>query len=903
MSKIRIIIIAVVVAVVAAGGYFGYKYFTEAVITIDSPFDAIPDNNAFIIEVKSTARLESFLKADSTFFSSVFDSRTVDSLTNSWETIINEIHSDKKLAPEFEKSRIFISSHFMGLDKFGFLFTIPYSGSFKISTFVEFLKNHGDISQSEYEGYDIYKFISKKGNKLYFTAGRGVFSAAAKRSLIEKVIFAVKSPEPVTSKPEVARLIKISGETDLNIYINYKFFYRFLSRFAPDYRDAVKNIGRIASRAELDAELSDNHLFMTGFSIYSDSADTYLGRIREFAPVDITVFGVLPSNTMLINYTGVSDFNAFYGKISGYFDEQQPVDGQKMEKKYGFAIRENVLSWVNKEAAFCITASDFGESAGHSYAVLAVTDLKEAGQQLAKIAGSAAAVNNSSIDTVFYRSYAISNLGIPFFIPNIFGTVYDNLSRSYYTFVGNYVVFANSQLALRTFIDSYLVGQTFENNDEYSGFSKFLSDKANKFVYMNMRYYDRYFSHFTANSTVDFGRIGFRPGNLGAVAVEFSAGENGTYTSVIINLGSGSDTGDEPVSWQEALDASALGSPYVVTNHTNGAEEVLVFDNANSLYRIDNEGKIAWKIPLLEPPVSDIYMVDFYKNKKYQYVFNTANYIYIVDLNGNRVDEYPFELPAAATGNMTLMDYDKRLNYRMIIPLEDGKLHNYRLDRTETPGWVNPPFSGAYLTPVEHFRLGTKDFLLFADTLGNVVFANRRGEVRMEAKLAFTNNPNTPFFKKGKGTLSRIVTTDLMGRAVEIDADGNVEKYSFAEFSPGHIFLMSDFDMDNNVDYIYYDRNRLSVFSADKKLAFDTLFTGKNIDRIVPVNFVTTDSIRLVLHDVNDNSLFFITASGRVIDKKEFTSSRNFLVKQATKSGFLRLITVNNRVISNFLIK
>ncbi len=902
MNRTKIIIFSLLLLVLSAGGFFGYRFFTKAITKLDNPFDAIPVNNAFVLKVSDFPVLEDAVSADSSLLSSLFTAETLDSLRDSWTGILKSIKENKSLAPAYQKSAVYISCHFMGLDKFAYLFSVPLM-NFDGDDLAKILKKKGTLTQSDFEGFTIYKFIGKKGRSFFFTVNKSLISASASRMLIEKVIYTLKSDKRNSSDPLTAKLLKISGDSKMNLYVNYKYFYRFLSAFAPDYRDEVKHFGSLAEKAELDVNLSDNHLFMTGYSIYSDSSDSYLGRFAGFKPVSVSMFDILPYNTMLLNYTGVSDFAGLYDKISSYFDDKSHTAVGAMEKKYSFDLHENILSWVNKEAAFCITSCDYENAADHSFAVFSCTDIKEAEQQLGRIAVRAAEVHNLTPDTVFYRSYAIRNIGIPYFIPKVFGSVYDKLQHGFYVTVGNYVVFANSQAALRSFIDTYLIGKTLASDSHFKEFSKLLSDKINKFLYFNMKYYGRYFSHFTKNSLIDFKKIGFTPGNIGAIALEFSTAENGTYTSVAMDFGYSEDEDEEPVSWQEALDAKALGRPYIITNHTNGAREVLIFDNQNSLYRIDSKGKIAWKIPLLEAPKSDIYMLDFYKNGKYQYVFNTSNYIYIVDLNGNRVDEYPFKLPVTATGKMSLMDYDRVKNYRILIPLEDGKLHNFRLDQTETPGWVNPVFSRAYLTPVEHFRLRTKDFLLFADTLGNVTFANRKGEARMEAKLAFTNNYRTGFAKIGKGSMARLVTTDLMGRAVEIDADGNVDKISLSDFSPGHKFLLCDFDLDGNKDFVYFDRNRLQIFSQNKKKLLDTLFSEQNIDRIVPVDFVSADSIRLVLRDKNDNSLFFITSTGAVKGEKEFVSSGDFIVEQATKKGFLRLITVNNRVISNFLIK
>lgn len=906
MNKVKILIAFLIVFVVGVGGYFGYQFFTQTIVSVEHPFDAIPDNNAFIIEAKSIEGLHTILNTDSNFISKVTESFQSDSTYYLWEALYLEFSKDNASFKNFNTNPIYLSSHFMGLDKFNYLISIKINQNLDKDDFSKFLKRNGKINTIDFEGVDLYSYTSNKGSKtIYFTLNKGILSISVHRPLIEKVIFTIESGKEYSKESLNARLIKMSGENTLNLYLNYKYLYRFFAQYATEYRDNVKQMGLFAERAELDVKINDNQIITTGYSIYSDSVRAYLNLLQGTEPQVNTLLKVLPYNTMFLSYTGVTDYDEFYKKTYSYFNSKMKNKRLAMEEKYSFSTENDILSWINKEVSFCLTNCDWEKEFDHSYAVISATDIKEAQQQLIKIGNRASEINNKATDTISYRAYEIRKIEIPFFVPNMFGHTFNNLSQTYFTTVGNTIVFGNSQIALKQFIDSYLIGKTLAEDSEFKEFSYSLSDKSNLLTYFNLKYYDRYFSHLLNMEVVNNDHLLKQIlSKIGAIAIEFSAGENGAYTSVVTNIGEDQDEEKEgPVSWQEALDAPVIKRPYLIVNHNTKEREILVFDNQNSMYRIDKQGNIAWKIPLLETPMSDVYMVDYYKNDKYQYVFNTANYIYIVDLNGNRVDNYPFRLPSSAVGQMSLMDYDNNKNYRILVPLDDGKLHNFNLEQSPTPGWVNASFSRDYITPVEHFRLQDKDFLLFADTLGNVIFANRRGEARMEAKLGFTNNSKTAFFKVGKGRLAKIATTDLMGRVVEIDADGNVEKLNFDEFSPDHFFQLCDFDMDGNMDFVFFDRNRLKIFTPDKVKILDTLFADFAIDEMKPINKHTADSIRLILHDKNANTLIFITSSGNIINNKEFISSKNFIINQATKNNYLRLITVNNRVVSNFLIK
>jgi hypothetical protein len=320
------------------------------------------------------------------------------------------------------------------------------------------------------------------------------------------------------------------------------------------------------------------------------------------------------------------------------------------------------------------------------------------------------------------------------------------------------------------------------------------------------------------------------------------------------------------------------------------------------MYRIDQNGSIMWAVPVVEYPMGDVYMVDYYKNGKYQYMFNSKNYIYLYDLNGNRVENYPIKLPLEAVAPMTLVDYDHNKNYRILIPLADGKVYNFRIDGTETQGWKYPSMKSAIRNKVQVFRLGTKDFLVICDTAGNAIYANRRGESRMDAQLAFTNNPKTAFFKKDELGNHRIITTDLIGRIISLDAAGKVEKLLLHEFSPNHSFTYFDFNADKHKDYVFLDQNKIYVFNHRNKLILQHDFAQNISPEIVGVNMNTNDSIRIILHNADKQTVILITKSGRIIENSDYQIQTRFIKEEATKSEIIRLIGVNNRIVSSFLI-
>ena len=115
--------------------------------------------------------------------------------------------------------------------------------------------------------------------------------------------------------------------------------------------------------------------------------------------------------------------------------------------------------------------------------------------------------------------------------------------------------------------------------------------------------------------------------------------------------------------WESLLDSMAVIKPVLVVNHNTSEKEIFVQDAANRIYLINSTGRILWKQRMEGPILGSLQQVDFYKNGKLQYLFNTAEKIHLIDRNGNYVERYPISLRSDATNPLALFDYDKNRDY------------------------------------------------------------------------------------------------------------------------------------------------------------------------------------------------------------------------------------------------
>jgi hypothetical protein len=143
-------------------------------------------------------------------------------------------------------------------------------------------------------------------------------------------------------------------------------------------------------------------------------------------------------------------------------------------------------------------------------------------------------------------------------------------------------------------------------------------------------------------------------------------------------------------------------------------------------------GNLIWKKLINEKVLSEIYTVDIFKNGKYQILFNTANYLHLIDRNGNYIQGYPVKLPAEVSSPITLLDYDNNKDYRIFIACKDKRIYNFSIFGIKTEGFIPVKTDSEVNLPICYSKVGASDYLITADVEGKIYIFSRKGEGRIE---------------------------------------------------------------------------------------------------------------------------------------------------------------------------
>jgi len=291
---------------------------------------------------------------------------------------------------------------------------------------------------------------------------------------------------------------------------------------------------------------------------------------------------------------------------------------------------------------------------------------------------------------------------------------------------------------------------------------------------------------------------------------------------------------EQNVLWTLNLDDSSTMPACGFINHITGENEIVIQDENNVLYLINAKGTVLWKKKLNEKILSAIYTVDIYKKNKYQLLFNTKNYIHLIDRNGNYVERYPVKLHAEASSEMSLFDYDGDKDYRIFIPCKNNSIYNYSIHGTLQEKFATVKTENEVALPVQYVKVGPSDYLVALDKEGKIYTFSRKGAARIG--LRNWANVNCPVFYTDAG--NSVSTTNLI---YVDDKNGLINKISF-EDKKEIVKLHSEIE-NASVTFAMVDDNRTMDFIVTKNNFFQAYnFSG---------NLIFERTSELPLHKTN----------------------------------------------------
>lgn len=831
------ILIIIGVVLLLGGCTWLFIWFSKSKAPVSPAVNAIPVNTFCVIESQQARDTWKKLAQGNLLWEDLGVTATVGSINRSGHLLDSLLNSSPEAAELIAGNPGWLSLHCTGNDQLNWLFAVSLPRVNDESTVRDFISKVSGGKKAQEEDHKNIT-IYRSGNYSYaFRQGTLILSdnnslVGASLDQLEKGLSLLKD------KSFAAVLATAGGKADANVYINYAQLPLFLKRSgSEDAAEHIEALSRFAGWSEADLTVKPNSAMFNGFTQASDTAGDFLALFRKQQPQRVQVTSILPGNTTSMLFFGIGSFPAYYDSYQDYLEKhglgaERSSSIMGINTQYRINIDSLMTGWIGNEMAY-VTTNGAGSQDDRCYAVFASNNIAQAREQLGRlkyitdfIDRQAQSGADMRPDTSYFNGYPIRRIGILHLVPIMFGSTYDRLVNTYYTIIGRYVVFANSDAALRTFIISYENGKTMAADRFYVDFATNLSDETNVYLYTAVNRSKDFYKSFANES------VGAQLENqsellrkIEGFGVQFSANNNLFYTNAFVRHNNPETKQEIASLWEAALDTTFSGKPELVLNHNSKTLDVFVQDDANGIYLFSNTGKLWWKRKLPEKIIGRVQQVDALKNGKLQLVFCTSSSLYVIDRNGKDLDKFPMRLPAACTNGVQVFDYENNRDYRLLIGCADKEVYNYTIKGAKVEGWKFDAMQDITLAPIQRCQVSGKDYIVVADRTGRLYIVDRQGKTRLQLKQRLSAPLSEFILEPGKDfERTRIVSSDSLGNVIRINLNDVPENIHLTDFGTRPAFDYRDINNDGVREYIMLDTARLTVFSQDKQPVMNYVF-------------------------------------------------------------------------------
>lgn len=688
---------------------WGYLRLKESKAPNASVLEHIPANVACVIETKKCSELVSQLTRQNLIWNSLLSNtsmqvaqngiRFLDSLVNS-SPEISDVLSDNSVYWTFIKNEK-ATEHVI-------LFKVKEKNNEEL--FMSFFSKvfSKETSVSSFEAF----YFTNNKQKWLVTYKDGIVYVSSDVGALQNCL-ELNVNESLAKHKAYTDLIKENGEQNTQVYFNHASINLF-----------QKTIFSQQSLFGMDVKL--NEITFTGYS-NSDSSSLF-NSVKNQEAANIQSFELFPNNPDIIEGVTLSDVNLFYKTV-----EQQQSDK---------TVELNANAWqlLNDSALYNMKAESFEnvdkEILSATYVLENVTSqilsikIKEAekSETLLKLM-SDSVLGNSDL-----KIHKLNNA-----FEQLFSFTTTDLKKEYACITENQLLFFSNKTVLNYYQQSLAGSQLLGKNSSFMDYANDnLSLECNYLYYENAELMKAH----NLISIINSEELWMSEHALSQLSLTAKNYKNNIQVRINANHAQPkSDVSNTSSAlWAFTADSVITTSAFVFANHLTQENELCFQDELNQVYLINSTGNLIWKKKITESIKSCIYTVDIFKNGKFQMLFNTENYLHLIDRNGNYVQGFPVKLPSKATSNISLLDYEGNKEYRIFLACADKRIYNFNLYGVKTEGFVPVKTDAVVNLPISFVHVGASDYLITADVAGNLYGFSRKGEGRIDFKNKVIEN-------------------------------------------------------------------------------------------------------------------------------------------------------------------
>lgn len=717
--------------------------------------------------------------------------------------------------------------------------------------------NYKDAEIQQYEW-------TEKGElrRILITFYKGMLMIGDEAMHIQKALEQMEHPSVLEDSGYLMIDKNTTENSNLNIYFNHKTLPAWLSRFYADSTSAGLLQHDYAKWTEVDVIQKEYQLLINGFTVTDTTRAYYLDIYRHQKPLACTLQQLMPSFTTYFADLNLSDPVRYLEDYKNYLQKKGGSDQSgellsSLSKELKLDVRQYLSENWTGEAAAVFTTTNMDNQSDNRYLLVKVKKGMNdpMGTALKKrfAAGKSNLTDSESADAGRDNIYEMpcgkfGNL----LAESSFGSV----QTKWITVGDGFLLMGASPGSLRRYLASLRNNELLAVKSSYIKLTSGLARSSNFYVWCDpgqtLPFFEQVIKPEPFLRLKDVAKV---LGRVENIAWQWGYEKGMVYNTACINVNPSAVQTQVPF-WKYPLKTKLRNKPVFVRFSDRSTAKELVFqDIDNNLTDIDRDGIERWKIRLEAPVIGEIKIVDFFKNGEFQLLFNTSDAIHLVNRHGTEIRNFPVRLKSGATNEISVFDYDGKKDYRYLVACRDRKVYNFDKYGKPVTGWQAKATPTNVEKPVRHFRVGSRDYIVFSDRNHTYVL-DRQGKERVKFADDFVHSGNKISLIKRKDGSSCMVTTDEQGKIRVLGFDGSMKKISAGNFSSSHNFMPMSTGGENV--FLFLDKHMISAYDFSGKLVFSN-----------PVKGLSDESATLSA-DV----------SGEFIELYQFTANRSTLLRK-----------------------
>ena len=861
MKKIALIVFGIVLL---GGIGFALWWVNEREREVDVPKESfIPYNSAVVINVNANADLlpkvaTAFNREIKAFRKSML-SRVVDTL---------------KQASQVDTSSYVMAIRVEGKQSIRFLYVLNRSGLFSrgdVHAFLQKMFAGVQVKERKYNNQKIYLASRGKDEVCYAVVG-GMVLVSNSELYVEDAVNQLSNPNE-DEKDGAPRFRNVnryfSAGAGLNVFLNTTCFSDLLPLLLQkDFIAKQTNIAKWFKWGALDGEIKPSGVSFNGFVHYDGLKAAFPVAFKGQLPQDSKLDAVMPADVKSVSILALSDVKNYLASLETYRYGAGQIENVRKRKQefarlFGDKLDEEWQALLKGEWGKGTLSYDASRKQEEGIVVVHVKAGSLARGLLEKMLKSYASKSGIS-ETSLYRSFALDKdkkvsyfkMPVPDFAGVMWGYVLGGIETNYVLVEDNYVVFSSSERGLQVFASDYMRRLSVRDQEWYQKLRTKLSSKFNWMYLSEMVAMLPYYEQVTKGALrelLERNKEGMEV--FSSFGLQWVCEGDMLYHTLFLSTEE-VEPKQAQIMWQTRLDARMSMKPTIVVNHNTGERELFVQDEGNTIYLINDVGRILWKLPIEGKINSEVYQVDMFKNGKLQYLFSTLGHLYLIDRNGNYLPRFPLAFKSPCERGISVADYENNKNYRVFAPGADHHVYLYEVSGNFVKGWDVPKSDNDIVSKIYHFRVEGKDYLVYADRY-RLYILDRKGKERVKVSTLLNLSANTSLYLTKQNGQMKMAFMDANGAIVLVNFRGQVERIKGEEMIGGGMFNVEDVNNDGQDEFIYTLKNRIVVMDNKGKLLFEKHWEDSELDFPYIYRFSARDS-RIGIMDGKGERLFLL---------------------------------------------